>query len=217
MAVLCQSLDALTSVHQKNITHRDIKPENFLVQSRIPLHIKLSDFGLAKATSNLETRCGTPSYMAPEIVERSDTFYTKACDIWSLGVVVYKYNQEVLPDTRNLSTGITFCLNIVQHMKYCQSDPLNNFLRTRMVIMNPERRLSAEDCWKQALAIFGPAPTQVSDHERTMKRKKDPTNLALSSHDNQSNTPIHGAQHSSSSGQQPKPKRARHDLDLQHP
>ncbi|KAF2744334.1 kinase-like protein, partial [Sporormia fimetaria CBS 119925] len=78
------------------IVHRDIKPENILVLSRSPFHIKLSDFGLAKAGSYLETRCGTLVYTAPEIAQycrpnsAGSPRYTCAVDIWSLGVVVFQ-------------------------------------------------------------------------------------------------------------------------------
>lgn len=58
LAALCQSLDALISAHEHDIVHRDIKPENILVQSRNPLQIRLSDFGLSKVAVDLQTFCG---------------------------------------------------------------------------------------------------------------------------------------------------------------
>ena len=78
--------------HERNIVHRDIKPENILLLTKT-LHIKLADFGLAKIIgeeSFTTTLCGTPSYVAPEILENSNhRRYTRAVDIWSLGVVLY--------------------------------------------------------------------------------------------------------------------------------
>jgi serine/threonine-protein kinase Chk2 len=72
--------------------HRDIKPENILLIDK-NLHIKLADFGLAKIIgeeSFTSTLCGTPSYVAPEILEQSNRRrYTRAVDVWSLGVVLY--------------------------------------------------------------------------------------------------------------------------------
>lgn len=78
--------------HDRNIVHRDIKPENILLTDK-DLHIKIADFGLAKIIgeeSFTTTLCGTPSYVAPEILEDTkNRRYTRAVDIWSLGVVLY--------------------------------------------------------------------------------------------------------------------------------
>jgi len=78
--------------HDRNIVHRDIKPENILLADK-NLTVKLADFGLAKIIgeeSFTTTLCGTPSYVAPEILQPSSRRrYTRAVDIWSLGVVLY--------------------------------------------------------------------------------------------------------------------------------
>ncbi len=81
-----------TSKHDRNIVHRDIKPENILLTDK-NLHIKIADFGLAKIIgeeSFTTTLCGTPSYVAPEILkDTKHRRYTRAVDVWSLGVVLY--------------------------------------------------------------------------------------------------------------------------------
>lgn len=78
--------------HDRNIVHRDIKPENILLTDK-NLSIKIADFGLAKIIgeeSFTTTLCGTPSYVAPEILSDSKhRRYTRAVDVWSLGVVLY--------------------------------------------------------------------------------------------------------------------------------
>lgn len=70
--------------------HRDIKPENLiLVDTSDDLSIKLADFGLAAFIGEdlLYKRCGTPGYVAPEILE--DSKYDSKVDVFSSGVILY--------------------------------------------------------------------------------------------------------------------------------
>lgn len=72
------------------IAHRDLKPENLLYATKDPGSIvKISDFGLARFINNevMTTMCGTPGYVAPEIINGSG--YDKSIDYWSLGVILY--------------------------------------------------------------------------------------------------------------------------------
>ena len=70
------------------------QPENILLQNDdLETLIKVTDFGLSKfvdAGSIMKTFCGTPTYLAPEILETAGTgAYTKAIDVWSLGVILF--------------------------------------------------------------------------------------------------------------------------------
>ncbi|KAK9521128.1 hypothetical protein VZT92_020961 [Zoarces viviparus] len=81
---------AIKYLHSLNIVHRDIKPENLLVFEHQDgsKSLKLGDFGLATVVNGpLYTVCGTPTYVAPEIV--AETGYGLEVDIWAAGVITY--------------------------------------------------------------------------------------------------------------------------------
>jgi len=86
--------------HAKNIVYRDIKPENFLfLDNSGDSPLKATDFGLACILYDGETlneRCGTPHYMAPEVVDR-EVSYDHKCDVWSCGVVAYQLLTGHMP------------------------------------------------------------------------------------------------------------------------
>jgi calcium/calmodulin-dependent protein kinase I len=93
-------LQALVAMHSKNIVHRDLKPENLLFKYAILDELincrdksieslKIVDFGLSASTKNgpLTMRCGSPGYVAPEILE--DKGYSCKADIFSAGIILY--------------------------------------------------------------------------------------------------------------------------------
>ena len=86
-----QMVEAVGHCHKLNIVHRDLKPENLLYRGPLPDNtLKLADFGLAQIITpltHLRTACGTPGYVAPEILQGKD--YDKGVDMWSLGVILY--------------------------------------------------------------------------------------------------------------------------------
>nr|XP_005598778.1 phosphorylase b kinase gamma catalytic chain, skeletal muscle/heart isoform isoform X3 [Equus caballus]XP_008540501.1 PREDICTED: phosphorylase b kinase gamma catalytic chain, skeletal muscle/heart isoform isoform X2 [Equus przewalskii] len=87
-------LEVICALHKLNIVHRDLKPENILLDDN--MNIKLTDFGFScqlEPGEKLREVCGTPSYLAPEIIECSmnddHPGYGKEVDMWSTGVIMY--------------------------------------------------------------------------------------------------------------------------------
>ena len=75
--------------------HRDLKPENILMRSKNDLKLVIADFGLATkadADEYLYLKCGTPGYVAPEVINLPDnvTHYDTKCDIFSAGAIFYR-------------------------------------------------------------------------------------------------------------------------------
>mmetsp|Transcript_7514 Transcript_7514/g.7956 ORF Transcript_7514/g.7956 Transcript_7514/m.7956 type:complete len:453 (+) Transcript_7514:53-1411(+) len=77
--------------HDRGIVHRDLKPENLLMESiDDDAKVKIADFGFARCdASAMVTQCGTPNYVAPEVLIGGSTAYTKAVDMWSMGIIIF--------------------------------------------------------------------------------------------------------------------------------
>ncbi|CAD8064609.1 unnamed protein product [Paramecium sonneborni] len=91
LLIIKQLLQAVLYIHSKGILHRDLKPSNLLMRDRNTLSIAIADFGLAEFYrvdgKYIYTRCGTPGYVAPEILQ--DKIYDYKIDIYSAGVILF--------------------------------------------------------------------------------------------------------------------------------
>jgi len=89
--VVRQIVSAVAYLHDLGIVHRDLKPENLLyANERDDADIKIADFGLSRVLnedSMLKTACGTPGYVAPEVLKGRG--YSKPVDMWSVGVITF--------------------------------------------------------------------------------------------------------------------------------
>jgi serine/threonine protein kinase len=95
-----QIISTLRYIHSRNILYRDVKTENIMIHPRT-CHVHFVDFGLAhllqSPTDVVQGICGTPGYMAPEIMENK--YYGLASDIFSCGVVLYVLSTNHDPST----------------------------------------------------------------------------------------------------------------------
>ena len=146
---------ALEHMHERNIAYRDLKPENLLLDHLG--YIKVIDFGFAKKIpfvsrdGNLNnktyTMCGTPEYLAPEIVTSKG--YDKSVDCWALGCLLYELHHQRTPFTeQGDSSAVTF-RKIVESEAVLKDDrlfpsphePNLSGLVKKMLHMNPSLRL----------------------------------------------------------------------------
>ncbi|RAQ58986.1 hypothetical protein COH20_006750 [Aspergillus flavus] len=161
-----QLLSAIQFLHEHGWVHRDIKPENILVMDK-DLTIQLGDFGIAKqiqaeakVNSLPTTLCGTPSYVAPEIlVHHSKRKYGFGVDIWSSGVVLYICLCGFPPFSDELYTKES-PYTLTQQIRTGRYDYPSPYwdpmadsaldLIDRMLTVDPDQRLSAPECLSHA-------------------------------------------------------------------
>ncbi|PWY89205.1 Pkinase-domain-containing protein [Aspergillus heteromorphus CBS 117.55] len=115
---MIQLCGAIKYLHKRNVAHRDLKMGNLFLDQN--MDIKVGDFGLAamivseKDEKRRRTLCGTPNYIAPEVLDKSKGGHTQKVDIWSLGVICFamltgyppfqsKTQEEIYRKVRNLT------------------------------------------------------------------------------------------------------------------
>eukprot|EP01038_Epipyxis_sp_PR26KG_P007986 gene7986-10829_t len=141
---------AFKHLHNKGIAYRDLKPENLLIDSKG--YLKMIDFGFAKKFPFMKnnhkqdktyTLCGTPEYLAPEIVMSKG--YDKGVDYWALGCLIYELYLGKTPFQADYTTKIF--QNIIAADKVLafppKMDPLHVTIIRKLLSVNPAFRLGS--------------------------------------------------------------------------
>ncbi|XP_072517755.1 phosphorylase kinase, gamma 1b (muscle) [Salminus brasiliensis] len=147
-------LEVVQFLHSQNIVHRDLKPENILLDD--DMNIKLTDFGFSvqiEPGQRLNEVCGTPGYLAPEIIECSmdpnHAGYGPAVDLWSSGVIMYTLLAGSPPFWHRKQM---LMLRMILAGKYNFSSPewddrsdTVKDLISRLLVVDPQSRYTATD------------------------------------------------------------------------
>lgn len=190
---LKQLSSALHFLRDKSLVHRDIKPQNLLLCP--PLHskaefesghfvglwelpiLKIADFGFARflpSTSMAETLCGSPLYMAPEIL-RYEKYNAKA-DLWSVGAVLYEMTVGKPPfkaaNHIELLKNIEKCNDQIKFPKAAQvPEPLKRLIRS-LLKYNPTERVSFNEFFNDPLIVedlqSNDEPLQTSEMDENL-------------------------------------------------
>ncbi|CAJ1951409.1 unnamed protein product [Sphenostylis stenocarpa] len=153
-----QLISAVDYCHSRGVTHRDLKPENLLLDQNEDL--KVSDFGLSalpeqrRADGMLVTPCGTPAYVAPEVLKKKGYDGSKA-DIWSCGVILYALLCGYLPfQGENVMRIYRKAFRAQYELPEWISPEAENLI-SNLLVADPAKRYSIPDIMKDPWFQFG--------------------------------------------------------------
>ncbi|XP_034391077.1 serine/threonine-protein kinase H1 homolog [Cyclopterus lumpus] len=176
--VLQMVLDGVKYLHTLGITHRDLKPENLLYyHPGSDSKIIITDFGLASSRKKgdeclMKTTCGTPEYIAPEILVRKP--YTNAVDMWALGVISYILLSGTMPfedDNR-----MRLYRQILKGKYSFSGEPwpsVSNLAKDfveRILTVDPSERLTAGQAFKHPWVVSMAASSSMKNLQRCISQ-----------------------------------------------
>ncbi|KAI0322979.1 kinase-like domain-containing protein [Amylostereum chailletii] len=201
---------ALESLHARRIMHRDLKPDNILIDK--DGHLLLADFGLAKAFKDssqtnilkksdrdaapaadagddvTKTSCGTPRYMAPEVLQVQPHSYS--ADIWSVGVIAFMLICRRLPFEKCPGSDRKKNLEILLRSEVMfnegEGDEASRDLLSKLLEKDPSRRISIPDVKRHP--YFADVPS--SDWKILSKRVTSPFVPPIPNKDSTTTDPV---------------------------
>jgi len=167
--------EAIGHCHDHNVVHRDLKPENLLLMSLDnDSELKIADFGFAKLADgdSLTTRCGTPGYIAPEIVRCRS--YGSKVDMWSLGCITYGLLCGYLPFHHD---DLKTLFKMILSGKYSFDDDIwaqvsddAKDLVSNLLVLDPSKRFSAKDALNHRWLLEDDDKLKSRSLDKTLKK-----------------------------------------------
>mmetsp|Transcript_25956 Transcript_25956/g.28860 ORF Transcript_25956/g.28860 Transcript_25956/m.28860 type:complete len:354 (-) Transcript_25956:1066-2127(-) len=153
VVIIKQLLEAVKYLHDNGIAHRDLKPENLLCSGSGDTEVvKLADFGLSKIfdEEDLRTSCGTPGYVAPEVITSDG--YTKQVDLWGIGIITYVLLAGYPPfyaedDVQLFDKIIAVDFDYDDECWQEISEAAKDFI-SKLLVRDPSDRMTAEQAMK---------------------------------------------------------------------
>ncbi|XP_062007987.1 CBL-interacting serine/threonine-protein kinase 25-like [Rosa rugosa] len=193
-----QLISAVDFCHSRGVSHRDLKPENLLLDENEDL--KVSDFGLSALPEQhwsdgmLHTQCGTPAYVAPEILRKKGYDGAKT-DLWSCGVVLFVFLAGYLPfQDENVMKSYRKVFKAEYQFPPWISGDARRLIK-KLLVVDPENRASISEIMKDPWFQKGSSNlTKLSvDEENEKKEKTGDKSTSATTNDSSESPPFFNA------------------------